>query len=157
MKILFRPYNQNDEPLILSSWLRGGYHLCPAFSDMPKSLYYGMHEPAVKMTLATSDCLCAVDVEDPTHVLSYVVYKHYDNFTVLHWIYTKQQFRGFKLATMLLKEIKPQPLIFTSHETQESQRFLHKRKVLHHHVPHFRHGEWHSSQVQHFIQLRSQE
>ncbi len=149
-----RPANFQDEPLILSSWLKGAYHLCPAFKDMPKSLYFGLHEPAVKLSLATSKALCAVDSEDPTHVLGYVVYRNYHGFSVLHWVYTKHQFRGFSIGKNLIKEANLSPIVFTSNETLESQKYLNKLNIRSFHVPHFRHGEWHEAQISVFLSSR---
>lgn len=143
-----------DEPLILSSWLKSAYNLCPAFKDMPKSLYFGLHEPAVKLSLATSDTLLAVDSEDPTHILGYLVYKNYPFFSVIHYIYVKQQFRGFKIAAHLLEEADLRQYIFTSHETFDSQRFFNSKQLPTFHVPHFRHGEWHEAQVNLFLSSR---
>jgi hypothetical protein len=156
MKLMYqiRPATSQDESLILSSWLKGAYHLCPAFKDMPKSLYFGLHEPAVKLSLATSKALCAVDSEDPTHVLGYVVFKNYPGFSVLHWVYTKHQFRGFSIGKNLIKEANLQPIVFTSSETLESQKYLNKLNIRSFHVPHFRHGEWHEAQISVFLSSR---
>lgn len=142
LKVQFRPANPSDHPLILSSWLKGAYTHCSAFRDMPKSLYYGLHEPTVKRILQVSDCLCAVDIEEPTHVLGYIVYKHYPKMTVFHWMYVKQTFRNFGIGSNLIKATEPRINLFTSHETYDSQRFLHKRNLTHFHVPHLRHQEW---------------
>jgi len=106
------------------------------------------------MLVATTTTLCAVDVEDPTHVLGYIVFKNYTNFSVIHWIYVKQQFRYFGLAEALLQRANLLPIVFTSHETIESQRFFNKKKVETYHVPHFRHGEWHESEVSVFLSSR---
>ena len=113
-----------------------------------------MHQPLTKMLVATTTTLCAVDVEDPTHVLGYIVFKNYPAFSVIHWIYVKQQFRYFGLAEALLQRANLRPLVFTSHETIESQRFFNKKKVETYHVPHFRHGEWHESEVSVFLSSR---
>lgn len=157
MKIAFRPLQETDVSLILSSWLKSAYNLCPAFGDMPRSLYYGLHEPAVKMLLLTSDVMCAVDIEDPGHVLGYVVYKHYNQFSVLHWIYTKQQFRHFKIGKHLLKTINLLPMTFTSHETIDSRKFLSKNNVKVFYVPHLSHGEWHEEQFHNFLKVRGEQ
>jgi hypothetical protein len=113
-----------------------------------------MHQPLTKMLVATTTTLCAVDVEDPTHVLGYIVFKNYPAFSVIHWIYVKQQFRYFGLAEALLQRANLRPLVFTSHETIESQRFFNKKKVETYHVPHLRHGEWHESEVSVFLSSR---
>lgn len=147
LKVSLREATPQDQSLILSSWLRGAYHLCPAFKDMPKSLYYGLHEPAVKLTIMTSNVLCAVDIEDPSHVLGFIVYRHYESFTVIHWLYVKQAFRYFGLGEYLIQAIKPKQLTFTSHETTESQRYFAKKRLPTFHVPHLRHGEWY---MEHF-------
>lgn len=156
MKVTLRPLNNGDLSLILSSWLRGAYHLCPAFRDMPKSLFYGLHEPNVKRILSLSDTIVATDVEDPTHVLGFITSRDYRHFSILHWIYVKQQFRHFGLARHLLSQTKifGRPT-FTSHETIDSQKILNKLKIKNYHVPHFRHAEWHDSELQHFLHLRS--
>jgi GNAT superfamily N-acetyltransferase len=145
---------ESDLPLILSSWLKGAYHFCPAFKDMPKSLYYGVHEPCLKAIIATSDVMCVVDHEDPDHILGYVIYKDYGFFTVLHWLYIKQQFRGFGMGAHLLEAIKPKKIVFTTHETPDSQRYFNKRKLKTCYVPHLRHGEWHIDNFVTFLQLR---
>jgi hypothetical protein len=154
LKVQFRIADAFDDKLILSSWLKGAYHLCPSFKDMPKSLFFGMHQPLTKMLVATTTTLCAVDVEDPTHVLGYIVFKNYPAFSVIHWIYVKQQFRYFGLAEALLQRANLLPIVFTSHETIESQRFFNKKKVETYHVPHLRHGEWHESEVSVFLSSR---
>jgi len=144
----------SDYPLILSSWLKGCYHLCSAFKDMPKSLYYGVHEPCLKAILATSDTMCVVDHQDPDHILGYIVYKDYGFFTVIHWIYIKQQFRDFGMAKYLLACVEPKKIVFTTHETTESQKFFNKQKIRTFYVPHLRHGEWHVENFATFLQLR---
>ena len=154
LKVQFRIADAFDDKLILSSWLKSAYNLCPAFRDMPKSLYFGLHEPAVKLSLATSDTLLAVDAEDPTHILGYLVYKNYPFFSVIHYIYVKQQFRGFKISSYLLNEADLRQYIFTSHETLDSQKFFNTKGLPTFHVPHFRHGEWHETQVNLFLSSR---
>lgn len=156
MKVTLRPLTNNDLPMILSAWLRGAYHLCPAFRDMPKSLFYGIHEPNVKRIISLSDTLIACDPEDPSHILGFITFRDYKHFTVVHWLYVKQQFRGFKLARHLLSQTKAhERFTFTSHETIESQKFFNKLKIKNFHVPHFRHAEWHESELNNFLQVRS--
>lgn len=154
LKIQLRQMDYSDHSLVLSSWLQGGYTHCSAFRDMPKSLYYGLHEPTVKRVLSVSDGLCAVDPEDLSHVLGYVVYKHYQDFTVLHWIYVKQSFRHLGIGDYLLKALQPQELVFTSHETYESPKWLNRKQVKTYHVPHFRHLEWHASELDQYFKIR---
>ena len=154
LKVNLRPANSFDDNIIMSSWLRGAYHLCPAFRDMPRSLFFAMHHPVCSMLMLTSDVLCAVDFEDETHVLGYLVYKNYCNFSVIHWVYTKQQFRNFGIAEELLKAANLHDIVFTSHETTESQKFFNNKMVRTFHAPHFRHGEWHEAQIGVFLSSR---
>lgn len=143
-----------DMGLILSSWLKGAYHLCSAFKDMPKSLYYGVHEPCLKAIISTSDVMCVVDHQDPDHILGYCVYKDYGFFTVIHWLYIKQQFRQFGMGSHLIEAIKPKKIVFVTHETPDSQKYFNKLKLKTFYVPHLRHGEWYMDQFATFIQLR---
>jgi len=154
LKVEIRPANSFDDSIIMSSWLKGAYHLCPAFKDMPRSLFFGMHHPVCQMLLLTGDAICAVDVEDPTHVLGYLVYKNYRDFSVIHWVYIKQQFRRFGIAEELLRYAELNNIIFTSHETTDSQRFFNNKLLRTFHAPHFRHGEWHEDQVSVFLSSR---
>lgn len=106
------------------------------------------------MLLMTSDVICAVDIEDPNHVLGYLVYKNYKHFSVLHWIYTKQQFRRFKIGKNMLKEANLARMAFTSHETVDSRKFLNQNNVRVFYVPHLCHGEWHEEQFDNFLEVR---
>lgn len=154
LQVLTRLATPNDHALILSSWLHGAYQHCNEFSDMPRSLFFPVHHETLKRLVNTSKILCCVDAEDPTHVLAYLVFRNYNHFSVLHWVYTKQSFRSFGMAGHLLREAQLRPILFTSHETNDSQRFLLNKKLIPSYVPHLRHGEWHEDQFGVFLSSR---
>ena len=151
----FRKGNPEDHALILSSWLNGAYNHCSAFRDMPKSLFYGLHHVTCKRLLACSDTLLCVDAEDPHHVLGYLVYVNYKNFSVIHWVYVKQVFRKFGMGVELLKRANLHKPILTSHETFNSNMYFNRKGFATYHCPHFRHGDWHEDSLGVFLSSRS--
>lgn len=127
--ILVRPARATDVPFISSTWLksfrgeeakgkkhynRGGY----GSEGIPNRFYYYYHHKVLETLIPESVILVACLESSPDTILGWACYQIVDTALVLHYVYTKFNFRKFGVATRLLKEIfeaeKP-PAVFVTH------------------------------------------
>lgn len=97
-----RPYAQTDEGFIYSTWLKGLYYGNDWFHEIPKDTFFKNYHKVIELIIKRPDCeiSCAVLKQDEDVILSFIVVEK----TTLHWIYTKEAWRKFGLARMLIPE-----------------------------------------------------
>ena len=96
-----------DEDFIYHAWLNALWHGKYNSQSIPQSLFYASYRKRINRILANSDVRIACLLDDPAIILSFVVYqRQHDELTpIVHWIYTKHDFRNHSIATDLLRNI----------------------------------------------------
>ena len=97
--LILRPMREDDKSFIISSWLNsylshGNLHRRPS-----KTVYYKEHQEIVKKKLDTCSVTIATTSEDQDQIIGYIVHDLY----CVHYLYVKNLFRGFKIASKLLQ------------------------------------------------------
>ncbi len=87
-----------DESIIYATWLNSLYCVEP-FRRLPKDYFMAAHHALIQSLLTRSQVLIACDPNDPDQIYGYCVCSLGDG--VLHWIFTKKDFRRFKVAQRL--------------------------------------------------------
>ena len=103
-----------DVPFILNSWLRSHYDAWAEPHGIPKGRYYAETHRSACLTLARAECLLAVNPEDETHLLGYVVWEP----GTLHYVYVKHPYRREGLASRLLEATGLQRGFHYTHHTE---------------------------------------
>jgi len=100
MALKIRSVEKNDYPLIFNSWLKS---LSKSFSLMDKDMYYQGQHRLIERLLQTSKCHVAVDSEDESIIVGYLVESALQDVNVVHYIYVKKDFRNMGIAENLLE------------------------------------------------------
>lgn len=104
--ICFRYAQPQDTPFIFDSWVNSN-RKSPANKGIKKAkLYTNAQRQLIGKILSRSKCIVCADYQDPIKTIyGYVVFKE-GRESVLHYLYVKQDFRGFGIAKKLLDEVK---------------------------------------------------
>jgi len=95
--IVFREIEKQDEGFVLSSWKRS--HRAD-FEFMSNSEYYA-YANTFDAILNKCSCIIVSEKKDPSMIYGYIVFKKIPGVAIIHYIYVKQAFREFGIATRL--------------------------------------------------------
>lgn len=115
-----------DLPFITSSWLksfRDGYFA----RNIPNNVFYHNHHKVLENLLPRCAVLVACNSDDPDQVLGWAAAEIMDGALVLHYIYVKQAFRGWKVARRLWEVLKTDAKVnatVVTHLTKVGKRIL---------------------------------
>jgi hypothetical protein len=98
--MIFRPLQPDDQNLIINSWLKTVKH----DRSLPRDAVFAYRD-IILMLLQRAQILCAVDDEDPSFIIAYIVYEKCNDLTTLHFAYTKQVFRKMGVMHELFSRI----------------------------------------------------
>lgn len=120
-----RSYVPADKHLILSSWLLGLYYGDTLYSLIDKDTFMKYYHQVLESIVDSGKCKINVmcDREDSNIVMGYSVLSSDAN--VLHWVYVKPKFRGYKVATDLV----PETVKTVTHLTKAGISILKKKKL----------------------------
>lgn len=127
MNLKFRPANESDIPFIIDSWLKA-YLKSPHNKLLHKDVYFTEHRRAIEQLELNITVCCNPEFE--TQLYGYTAFTK-KSYSVLHFIYVKQTYRGFKIASKLIDNIELMPTVFTTHYTEAGGEFLKKLKINH--------------------------
>jgi len=98
---IIRKANKDDMPFIYSTWLKGQYYGHEWFSSMDRKTYYANYSKYLEALFAKNSTEITVLVlkDDPEVIIAYAVYT---SPQALHWVFTKQAWRGKGHAAKLL-------------------------------------------------------
>lgn len=100
-QVVIRKAVPEDKDFILDSWCKGQYYGSPFWTQMPKQVFHSIYAKHVLQLLALS--ATGVDVavlsDDPNTIIGFIVYEG----PILHWAYTKNDYRKQGIIKMLLK------------------------------------------------------
>ena len=109
-----RPGEPADLPFVAATWLRHYRRRSPAAAAMPERTYTVEQRALISTILGRASVVCAVDAEDPTLIMGYVV----SSDRAIHWLQVKAVFRHHGLARLLAAAVEA-PL-YWSHDTQDA-------------------------------------
>ncbi len=91
----------SDKDFILDTWCRGQYYGSPHWRQVPVQVFHKAYASHVISLLAKPSTSVAVAslADDPDTILGFIVHTG----SVLHWAYTKNDFRGQGILNLLLK------------------------------------------------------
>ncbi len=90
----------DDSAFVIDSWLRSYYGHSFFTQEIPKAVFFRAHSEIIKKFLIRGTVKLAVKREDPDIILGYIAFED----KKLHYIYIKENFRGFGLCRKLLLE-----------------------------------------------------
>jgi hypothetical protein len=102
--VTIRPGSPRDEAFILATWLRAFRHGSMFARRLTNDVFFTNHHPLVTGILARSDTLVAALDDDPNVILGYLVTEKQGPTHVLHFAYTKKEFRRMRVLTQLVDE-----------------------------------------------------
>lgn len=70
---------------------------------MRNRTYFQYEVPRLTAILNRSRCIIAANPEDPSHIYGYIVGETIGTLSVIHFVYIKNTYRGFKIAHRLLQ------------------------------------------------------
>lgn len=119
--IMLRAAKPSDVPFLTSTWLKS-YRDAPAVRGVPNRVYYYYHHKVLEALLTRCTVMVACYDHTPDQILGYVCAELFDSALVVHYVYTKQTFRGFGVARKLVKHLidaeKPPAVLYT-HKTKD--------------------------------------
>lgn len=112
--ILFREAVPGDWSFIYETWLKG-FRSSPACLGVLEARYFVGQRSRINRLAArpTFRVLVAVAPEDKAVIFAYLAHELRGNECVLHWAYTKSNFRKLGLARALLAQVNPKHLPLT--------------------------------------------
>lgn len=97
--IAYRKWSSSDRDFIFSSWLKS-FRGCLVNFDMEKHLYFTSFQKFAEEILKVANVLVSYPETDHDLICGYVVYSDGS----LWWVYVKEDFRGFGIASDLLEK-----------------------------------------------------
>lgn len=127
--VAIRPMFKEDEPFILSSWLKSYRHGSFFAKRIRDHIFYKYHHAMATAILhrPSASVYVAADPQDLGVIFGYLVVEKFGEKSVFHFAYVKAPFRRFGIATKLLaaSEIDPNQA-YASHQTVDSEFILTK-------------------------------
>lgn len=102
--VSIRPGSGADHAFILATWLRSFRHNSPMTRRITDAVFFKHHHPIVTDIVARSTVLVAALEDDPNVILGYLVTERQPGAHVLHFAYTKKEFRRMRVFSQLLEE-----------------------------------------------------
>lgn len=101
-KVVIRKGIPEDKDFILDSWCKGQYYGSPYWVQIPKHIFHNQFATRIVRLLSKSNTSIDVAVlsEDPNTIIGFIVYSG----SALHWAYTKNDYRGYGILNLLLKD-----------------------------------------------------
>lgn len=108
-----RPAQENDISFIYATWLKS-YHYDSWTKSIAKSVYFDNYKLVLDRLLEDSKVLIACTKEDENVILGYCVSEP----GIIHYVFVKEAFRMFGIATDLVGHSIDEQQIIISHRTQ---------------------------------------
>lgn len=100
-----RPANGTELNFILSSWIRS-FKRSSFASKIPWDIYKERQDAAIKSIMVSgAEFTVACNPEDESQAFGWISYHRTPSLPVIHYIYVKEPFRRFKIATGLIASV----------------------------------------------------
>ena len=132
LEVIVREGVQEDLPLVYNSWLKQ-YRESPFTVGVSNGVYYEQHRKLIDALVSRAELKIACDPSDPTKIYSWACGELYE-VPVIHFVYTKKQYRDCGLAKLLLASLgctEENHIITTHFVKYKNSRQLNKdRKIV---------------------------
>lgn len=130
---IFRGHTKEDIPFIHSSWWNS-YHDGTNWKRTHDLYEFDkVHRPIREAILDrhTTKVSVCVSKDNPSLIIGWVAFEEDKawKYTVLHYMYVKEAFKGLRLASQLVDEMKSPGLILYTHVTEKADRILKNKKL----------------------------
>lgn len=126
MHTKIRDLNENDYPFVKDTI----YYQNDKAHKYHNKLFSKLFTHIIKNLLTTAEGLIVCDTQDDNTIYSFILFNKFtlhnnEIFVVIHYIYTKQQFRKFGLGTQLLEIVngKNQIILHTFKTLFKSEKY----------------------------------
>jgi GNAT superfamily N-acetyltransferase len=117
LSLVLREATEDDRPYIASTYLKHFRTQHPQ-KFIPTKLYFRGQEPIKDYLLARARCVLAVFPEAPDEIVGFLLYEDVMEGFVLHYCYTRDQFRRRGIGRTLLDAVAGvNQLLLTTHAT----------------------------------------
>jgi GNAT superfamily N-acetyltransferase len=120
--IEIREFIITDQSFIIDSWKKSFYATSEWASRIPKREFEHRHSALICNLIKESTVLIAAQREEPDIIVGYVVFQR----DVLHYIYVKEAFRGFGIASKLIAEANFPWRVRYTHLTDRGRKICEK-------------------------------
>lgn len=97
-----RPYQESDKAFIMATMLRGLYYGNSWFSMIPKDIFMNNYKKVIEALITRNLVTIACLPDEPDVILGYSLVN--GDFSKLHWVYVKQDFRKMGIGKSLVPE-----------------------------------------------------
>lgn len=106
-----RQANKNDISFIIRTILTSYLAESEAIQRINKDSFLRGHNKLIQRLINSPDneCLIACDTQDESLIFSFILYATKGNLDIIHYLYTRKDFRGMKLADKLITIAFEQP------------------------------------------------
>lgn len=123
-----------DKNFILNSWLKS-YRNSPATRNMENGTYYFEQGRLIEEMLDKCSVLVACNTDDSTQIYGYLVSQEIKGTFIIHYVYTKLDFRNLGIAKMLIKARghkldRDNPAVYT-HRTSSTDKHAYRFSLMH--------------------------
>ena len=124
--INIRPLRDDDLALVSSSWKRSLRANGSVFSFVKDGRFYFEMNRRVEKMLEDSTTLVAVHEHDDDAIIGWVCFDSVE----LHFIYVKEPYRYFKVATRLIEATKllDREVVYATHWTDQAEKICQKER-----------------------------
>lgn len=100
-----RPANGTELNFILSSWVRS-FKRSTFAAKIPWDIYKERHDAAIKSIMVSgAEFTVACNPEDESQAFGWISFHRTPSMPVIHYVYVKEPFRRFKIATGLIQSV----------------------------------------------------
>lgn len=118
-----REPKKNDISFIYSTWLKS-YHYDSWTKNIAKSIFFDHYKLIIDEILLTAQIKVACSKDDEDIILGYLVFED----QILHYCFVKDAFRGYGIATNLVKSSLNSNTYEISHRTHSLLNIIRDRK-----------------------------
>lgn len=122
LPVKLRRATEADLPFIYHSWLKS--FRGDSTKHVPAPIFYENQKRICKRLLESCELILTVDKEFPEQIYAYLVAETIGELDIIHYAFTKQCFRRYKLFSRMLESFRQKPDLAYSHETLIFYRHL---------------------------------
>ena len=121
---------EEDLNFIRHSWLRSLHSYGHGIRDVTSSTFFKGHSKLVNKCLDRAFCLVATPNGMDNIIVGYIVWEPGEDTTLLHYIYTKSDYRNMGLANYLIDTVKGDKKIIATARGQRFREFNYNPYLL---------------------------
>jgi ribosomal protein S18 acetylase RimI-like enzyme len=111
-EVSLRPAHAADTAFVVDSWLKS---FRSSSGDVPGPIYWRSHREVVDALLQRANVLVACNPEDASQIFGWAAFEKRAGVLVLHYLYVKEPFRRYGIATRLLRTLSAKGCQYTHH------------------------------------------